>query len=183
MKQYQSRLDAPLKFHKFYWYIYLPIQFLRVLGMLFSTDLQMKGTFSWIYGIDSVFFIASLGLILACFIGFFRWKPYAWYSMMILLSVSLGYAWYTIFLYAALFPELVSTAIGQMIGVSIHSVLVGIYYIKRRPLFFADDEWTLNQESGKTPGQKEEFCLQCGQKLREESSFCSYCGTPVRREK
>ena len=189
MKQYYSRLEAPLAFHKFFWYVSLPIGFLVTLGNLVE-EISGMVFFNWIYAIEIGFFLANLSLTLLCFVGFFKWKSYAWRSVMILLPTTVANNIFIVIVYALFLPSQIGTSIGRLVGVIIYAILVGIYYKKRRPLFFVR-----SQDATGAPTNTEEkipeglpttdltlqakYCRKCGFLLLEGSIFCSRCGTPI----
>ena len=195
MRQYYDRSTAPLLFHKFFWWVRLPVGFIFVLVKL--VDIFLNGeyrysNYSVYYAVDIVYFLIIIGLTTACFIGFFRWKAYAWYCMIVYLSVYVVYSVFVVMLYSIMIPFQSAAAVGQFIGASVYSVLIGIYYIKRRPLFFPErkDPYVAAGVGGLAqvsvagaadPLPRANFCSQCGNVLPEGSNFCSECGTPVRR--
>ncbi|MPM62855.1 hypothetical protein SDC9_109733 [bioreactor metagenome] len=175
MKQYHHKEEAPLAFHKFFWYISLPIGFLVSISKMISEISQII-IFNWLYAIDIGYYIIALTLMLMCFIGFFGWKSYAWYGVMTYLSINVVYYLFAVIVYAKYIPDQIGIGIGQLLGILIYAILVGIYYKKRRPLFFKVN----SQYSEVLPQVK--YCSKCGYKLLDGSDFCSKCGTPVVKE-
>lgn len=191
MKQYHHKEETPLAFHKFFWYVSLPIGFLVSISRMISEISEMI-IFNWLYAIDIGYYIIALTLMLMCFIGFFGWKSYAWYGVMTYLFASVAYNLFAVIVYAKYIPDQIGTAVGQLLGILIYAILVGIYYKKRRPLFFAimDDvsDNPKSANSGKINSQYFEvlpqvkYCRKCGYKLLDGSDFCSKCGTPIVKE-
>lgn len=194
MNQYYSRQETPLKFHKFFWYVSLPIGFLAAIGRMFS-EISDILFFNWLYAVDIAYYIIALSLMLICFIGFFEWKSYAWYSVIIYLCVAVAYNLFAVIMYAVYMPQESGTAIGQLLGVSIYAILVGIYYKKRRPLFFPNAAQINTIENSCQIHHYENnmlyangplrvrYCGKCGYELLEGSGYCSRCGAPVTRER
>jgi ribosomal protein L40E len=189
MKQYFFKEETPLAFHKFFWYVSLPIGFFVTIVKMVNMLSEML-YFNWLYAIDIGFFLIALSLILTCFIGFWGWKSYAWYSIMIYLSVLVTYCIISVVVYAIYIPYQINTAIGQLLGILIYVILVGIYYKKRRPLFFSGmlrvDGVRVTTEaytSESVPANKSElqtkFCRKCGSLLLDDSEYCQYCGTKL----
>ncbi|MEL7658911.1 MAG: zinc-ribbon domain-containing protein [Bacillota bacterium] len=190
MEQYYIKEETPLKFHKFFWYVSLPLGFLVLIGSMIS-EIREIVFFSWLYAIDIGYYVIALTLMLVCFIGFFEWKSYAWYGVMIYLSVIVLYNLIGVIIYAVYLPDEIGTAIGQLLGILIYAILVGIYYKKRRPLFFTGmartnvaDNCNLTN-AGRLNGiylgvpPQANYCHKCGFELLEASDFCSKCGAPV----
>ena len=192
--KYNSQLNTPLKFHKFFWYFLLPVRLIFTLQQTIET-FSGEFSFNWVYAIALSLYIITLSLVLACFIGFFTWKSYAWYSVIAYLSVSVLTNIYTVILCAYVLPDELGTAIAELMGALTFAVIVGIYYKKRKPLFFS----ALYQSSADASGSQKDsndntskegacalaqvsYCRKCGVKLLENSDFCSRCGTPLIKE-
>lgn len=191
MKQYYDKESTPLAFHKFFWFISLPIGFV-VSIIRAASELSGILYFNWLYAVDIMYYAISMTLMFACFVGFFRWKPYAWHGIITLFSIGVLYNIYVIICWALYLPDYIGTALGEFLGIVIFYVLAGIYYIKRRPLFFLD---TLEAQSMEDrydlTGTKQDdafiydtspsikYCHKCGYALLPESDFCSKCGAAV----
>ena len=134
MKQYYSKAEAPLLFHKFMHYFILPVGMLVTLAQLFYVIVDVS-YFDLPYLIDIGYFVFYFVSVLVCFIGFFKWKPYAWYSLMVSLSLNLLYCLILIFMYAIYLPGNISTIANNLIYSLIYAGVVGTYYLKRKFLF------------------------------------------------
>lgn len=151
-------------------------------------------TYHWLYSADLLASIMTLTLIAICFVGFMGWKSYAWYSMMIYLGFGVIYNAFVITVYTTYAPQMVSTATSRFAGVLIYAILVGVYYYKRKPLFFEQLQPSLPDtpanEGGSDPIAEPPvscaspilFCRKCGAKLLPESEFCNQCGTKIIKE-
>jgi len=193
MKQYCCKEEAPLVFHKFFWYVSLPIGFIAsIISMIpYFSDTSYL---SWAYAFDFVYCAASLTLMAICFIGFFKWKSYAWYGVFIYLCIQIIYKALVVFLYALYSPDEIGTVIGQLIAILLYAILVGMYYKKRRLLFFPEQTQASekNGSSGVNSSDdsnpcfdhlpKAKYCRKCGFELLEDSDFCGHCGTAVNQE-
>ena len=127
----------PLRFHKFFRYVTLPlsmvlnvkgiIDFLPVFPVLERLPSQYRlGTYCMI-----VLSIISLLLFVACIIGLFSWKRYAYRCIMAILVVCTATEALNFFV----FNGFVEMAGLRFVGRLIYSVLVAIYYRKRNALF------------------------------------------------
>ena len=186
MKRYYIKEQTPLAFHKFVWYVSMPLGMLSALGQFY---ISIKGivTLSWLSFIDALYFATVFLLLLITFIGFFKWKSYAWYGFRSFLFVGFAYNIFGICVYQAYLPNLVGPAVGQWVVFTVYAILVGIYYEKRKPLFFPSMIEDYLAENGamtyysteneiKTETPPEKFCYSCGSKLLEDSEFCDQCG-------
>jgi hypothetical protein len=194
MKQlYHHKEVTPLNFHRFFWYFSLPLGFLIIIGKMVNEISEMV-SFNWLYAADIGFFIILLTLRLVCFIGFFKRKSYAWYGVMIFLCVGILNSVYVLIAYAIYSPDQIGTVAAQAAILLIYSILVGIYYNKRRALFFphvdrasaSNVQEALNSvEVNKTSCEvlpQAKYCRECGYELSDNSVFCSRCGTKVVKE-
>lgn len=136
MEQYYLKSQTPLKFHKFFWYVLLPLNFIST-AITFYQEFSVMTEFTWLYAVDGVFFTLALFLMMACFIGFFGWKSYAWYSVMAFLGLLVVSGIGTVAVYAAYDPDQLPFAAGQLLAAILEAALIGKYYRKRRPLFFS----------------------------------------------
>ena len=136
MKLYYDRKTTPLKFHKFFWFVMIPVLFLFDLQELISV-LSKGDVFS--YPRNIIFFrdIAIVLLELTCFIGFFRWSKYAWFSIIPFFCVEYCYNIYFLFFGMIYYPqEDNGYFIENLIIISLFAIPIILYYLKRRPLFF-----------------------------------------------
>jgi uncharacterized membrane protein YccC len=193
MKQYYRKEETPLAFHKFFWYVSLPIGFIASIISMISYFSDMP-YLSWTYAFDLVYYVSLLTLLVICFIGFFQWKSYAWYGVFIYLCIQIIYSLSVILIYAVYIPNEIGTAIGQFIAILIYAILIGIYYKKRRLLFFPEQTQAsekngssgVNSSDDSNPCSnnmpKAKYCRKCGFELLEDSDFCGHCGTAVNKE-
>ena len=133
MKTYTDIRTTPLKFHKFYWKIWMPVQI--VLGGwnfgLLSANVQDIDVYTRVdlahYLLSGVLFAMAMG-------GFFRWKRSALVSVFAQIAENIVYV-------AAMYLVAVTTGgdtnftLSALIGTLIRCIPVGIYYYNRRKLF------------------------------------------------
>ena len=192
MKKYDDESATPLAFHKFIWWVSLPVNFFLALVRLCNAFYNMDFNYGAFGIIEILFYMAVIGLAAACFIGFFRWKSYSWYCVILLYFINVVYSAYvTVICVISHLTQ--STIVGAQLVVGlIFFVLIGIYYIKRRPLFF-QETWNVYASGGGSgslvkaskagaadSGAK--YCSWCGAALPEGSDFCRECGTPVQKK-
>lgn len=134
MKQYSFIANTPLKFHKFFWFVSLPLSFINEIRYFWD---EFSGLYEWnfLYLYDYIFYVVDIVLIVCCFVGFCKWAPYGWYCMMAHLSLFcldnfIGFALYVV-IAKDMYP-----AIGRLLGTLLTAIPIAIYYWKRRPLFF-----------------------------------------------
>lgn len=190
MKQYSNKEGTPLAFHKFIWYFSLPVSFLTSISRMIS-DISEMPFFNWLYAVDFAYYIIALTLMLVCFVGFFGWKSYAWYGIITYLCFNASYSLYAVIIYAAYIPDALARAVGQLLGALVYATLVGIYYKKRRPLFFINtsevntgEHSAISNQVPLNPGRSDapptvKYCIKCGFELLNNSKFCSRCGAPI----
>ncbi|WP_251445178.1 hypothetical protein [Vermiculatibacterium agrestimuris] len=135
MTKYTERLGTPLLFHKFMNYVFLPLSFLFAMERLIVEHaLLFSG--NWITTIDACSVFATLLLTALAFVGLLQWKSFGWYGLMILQAVQFLFSLVTLVIYALYLPDQINAVAVQAAGIALRGVLVGIYYLKRKPLFF-----------------------------------------------
>ncbi|MCE5235520.1 MAG: hypothetical protein ABFC62_03940 [Clostridiaceae bacterium] len=170
MKKHFDRKTAPLLFHRLYHYVALP---LTAIWLALQTFLFMAASFAEPRALPvALLFLTLTGLSAATFIGFFKWKPFSWYTALALFL----FQWIYMILVAVLahFPPLF-VAFVALISAAV-AVLLFLYYLKRKPLFipvpppFADQNLDALDEKNKS-------CKFCGAWLMPpDASTCPVCG-------
>lgn len=192
MNAYYDRDTTPLNFHAFYRYFSLPVGFLVIVVKIFGLT-QMYPYGGWGADIDMAVYFIDLILIVVCFWGFAKWNSAGWYGVMSRLWLAVGYNVFLVFLYAYYVPKAIGTAIGTLLGSLLYAIPIGIYYKKRKPLFFPDMTEALEEPEPRLSGYEAAsqrgasvppimYCRKCGNKLLPESDFCSKCGAPIIKE-
>ncbi|MGE4352849.1 MAG: zinc ribbon domain-containing protein [Oscillospiraceae bacterium] len=193
MKRYYRKEETPLKFHKVYRHFLLPVSILIMLNRMVTAIAGLTYSY-WLYGVNIAGYIIALSLLITGFVGFFRWRAYAWYAIMSYLCFYVVYNLYDVIVYAVYMPAQTAVAVGQLIGALLYAGLVGIYYLKRRPLFFggvaqsggADTsgagDFGGSQQRGTGNPPRAGYCPQCGRALPDGSVFCPYCGEKLNRD-
>lgn len=192
MKQYHFCKDTPLKFHKFNWYVRLPLEFFGMIGLLFYV---ISEGYSLVL---PLYCIVSCVLCFICVAGFTHWKYYGYISMMALLicdGIMLPY----VSLYFTNNERIKACLV--LLAVVCWSIPVAVYYYKRRPLFY---EGSPEQEGGLDaarrqmlaelealptvddilefdyeiiPSEPMTYCPFCGRKLEKAGlCVCPFCG-------
>lgn len=134
MTKYTERLGTPLLFHKFMTYVFLPLSFLFAMERL-VVEHALLFSGNWITTIDACSVFATLLLTALAFVGLLQWKGFGWYGLMALQVVQFVFSLITLVVYARYLPDQIRTAAVQSAGIALRGILVGIYYLKRRPLF------------------------------------------------
>ena len=193
MKEYTNITTTPLKFHKFFWRIWLPVQV--ILGSVnFATTVAEMSTFDKFHMIDIGYYTLSVFLFGAAFGGFFRWKKSALVAVFAQMALNLVYVMVLYVLFSNRMPDSMSLAKANVAGTVIRCVIVGVYYFNRRKLFvkggYTDQQLaamrqtaTANSFAGSFVNQQEpqttteaNFCVHCGKPLANSPNFCIYCG-------
>lgn len=197
MKRYYSVEDAPLGFHNFFLYVSIP---LGTILTIFNMVATYAGgfEFSWIVVFDLLFNSTYVIFNIMIYIGLRKWERRSWYYLMISLTFRPIYSIIEIILYGLYFPSEVGVATGKMLGYTVFAILVGLYYFKRKPLFFNAEskitEIKNDKLSDTTLGSKyddltisderimhpQKYCRHCGQPfLSQDTLYCIKCGTKV----
>ena len=133
MKTYTDIRTTPLKFHKFYWKIWMPIQV--ILGGWNFGTLSVNMQSADVYTrVDMAHFLLSGVLFATAMGGFFRWKRSALISVFAQIAENLVYV-VALYLAAAASGGDTNYAQATVIGTLIRSIVVGVYYYNRRKLF------------------------------------------------
>ena len=206
--EYHSRLDAPLAYHNFNRYFAVPAGAVLTI-VRFALELNGLLILHWVYIVEFVYYIAAIGLLIAAFVGFLRWRLYGYRCFFINLGLSLSYDLYVMIAFAAYGLTTESTSvISQLVVLIVYAVPVSIYYRKRRPLFEPGDRMKLAAITGAqsqsaarlnpwdapppqprreaepvpTPAASQVlYCRKCGEKITGDSVFCAYCGEKIVR--
>jgi hypothetical protein len=137
--KYQSIENTPLAFHAFFRFVLLPINIAYGAYSLIRSILDLHSNYAiyeqygagliGAYYTDIVYGIVFIILAAIVFIGFFRWKPYAWSSLMVILIIAPIYNYYAAYLSGGAYFI-------RAVILTIFSILVAVYYVHRKPLFF-----------------------------------------------
>ncbi len=133
MKTYTDIRTTPLKFHKFYWKIWMPIQVILGgwnFGNL-SANMQSLDVFS---RVDMAHFLLSGVLFAMAMGGFYRWKLSALVCVFAQMAENMIYVM-AMYMATAASGGDTNFAVSAVIGTLIRCIPVGIYYYNRRKLF------------------------------------------------
>ena len=128
---YYTKELTPLKFHKFYHYVLTPLNILNVIYMLASMFANRQ--FSTLVLVYDLLLLASCILT---FVGCFKFKKYAWWAIMAGFVLEIFYSIYFVTYYAVTAPQFIIDALSQVGWRFAFVIVMGIYYFKRKPLFF-----------------------------------------------
>lgn len=163
--------DYSIKFHKFFWFIIIPTWTLT--GTL--DYLIYWGDFNYF---PMTFFMAMefiyCVLMVASFVGFFKFKKYSWYTTLSFLSLMLVLE--TLMLvYLSSIGAFEASDIGALLGKISINVPSFIYYYKRRPLFFDDINKVKIENDDSIM-----YCRFCGKEIPSDSFYCPSCGNKIK---
>lgn len=151
MKRYYSKESTPLKFHKFFCYVFMPISLFSCFAIISNlyTGYDLN---NWGVQIDMVYALASLALIFVILFGFRKWKPSAWYGIIVYLSLQMLYRLLVVVVYYISLTQYdaagyLNNGISQFLGICTYCIPVIVYYSKRKPLFFTSSVYRTFQEN------------------------------------
>ena len=131
MMKFYTRELTPLRFHKLYHYVLTPFNILNILYIFVSLIINKQ---------FSILTVVYNGLLLAAciltFIGCFKFKKYAWWAIMAGFLMEIFYSVYFVAFYAVTLPDYVMAAVNQVGWRFVAVIMMGVYYYKRKPLFF-----------------------------------------------
>ena len=130
LKHYTKEL-TPLKFHKIYHYVLTPLNILNVIYMLASMFANRQ--YSTLVLVYDLLLLASCVLT---FVGCFKFKAYAWWAIIVGFGLEIFYSIYFVAYYAITMPQFTVDALSQVCWRFAFVIVMGIYYYKRKPLFF-----------------------------------------------
>ena len=137
--KYYSIKGTPLAFHNFFRFFSLPMGILITINQLI-TECDMVYDIGielvWLLYIDIFFYITHIVLCTTCFIGFFKWESYSWYCVFAFQIIGILYDCYSIIVTSIYLPDNTAMYVASLLGRVIILWLTGIYYFKRKPLFF-----------------------------------------------
>ncbi|HIQ98964.1 MAG TPA: hypothetical protein IAB23_04690 [Candidatus Scybalocola faecavium] len=123
---------TPMKFHKFYHFVLTPVNILMTLYLLISGFLHPEDGDVITTGYN----VILLACLILTFIGCFKLKKYAWAAIMTGFVLEVIYELCYVILLAPFGTDALIFAVSQVLWRLVFTVLMGIYYIKRMPLFF-----------------------------------------------
>ena len=169
--EYYSHKDTPLRFHKFFRFVFLPLSFIITVTSVVPAIPEFFN-YGPLYAVTVVYWTIRMALMIIIFTGFFRWRLYAWYCIFIYLAgdvmLNLGNVIINIIDMGG-FMDGDIRFIWEMLGFLAYAIFVVAYYKKRRALF----------SSAKSGDEKTRHCRECNKKLDDDSAYCSRCGTHV----
>lgn len=182
-----SQHTERMLFHKFVWYVWMPISFLVSLyaacvgiGSYYDTfggymDSFQVALIGIIYVVFEIIFVAAPAFV---FIGFFKQRKYAWYILVIESVSNIVTSPILLILNASAYEA--STVVGRVLGIMLDIAIV-IYYWKHRRLFRVGK--IANAGEAAAPVNDEpcmRFCFNCGNKLETGDLFCNKCGAKIK---
>lgn len=204
--RYISRDETPLKFHNFFRFVALPIGILYTIYNMYN-EFKNVSQLDLLYTFDLLILSALIVLNTLAFIGFFKWKSYAWYCVMARTAIMIINS--AVIIYICMrynTPAATRLIVQQVLSLAVTG-LITAYYYKRKLLFFEQKqnipqythpigEGTTNLHSpyqnpenttatddiqinaGKLSVQQ--FCSNCGAALNPGHRFCPKCGAEIK---
>lgn len=133
MQEYTDIRTTPLRFHMFFWKIWIPVQVILG-GWSFGKLTADFQNMDMLTTIDAGYYLISGVLFAMVMGGFFRWKRNALISLFAQMAINIVYA-FAMYIIAAGSNGDTGFALSALIGTLIRCIPVGIYYYKRRKLF------------------------------------------------
>lgn len=180
MTKYTIKEHTPLKFHWFFTHISLPLTILAGIGQLIPAIKAARENLDVVGIINITYYSLLVVLCAICLEEFPKKNSYFLRFLSGLFSLNIIYCVTELILYVNYLPEEVSQAAAQLIVHSVFALLVGIYYWKRRRLFYCPliEKKPLNIPPSTVVVHTTRFCRKCGSLLsNDDDSFCSKCGT------
>lgn len=134
LKSYTDPKTTPLKFHKIFHRILLPLWILGTFVGAFQV--LSYADYSAYFSILTFVYLGAGAALIACFLGLGNWERYAWYSLMGVLSGMLLMRIVISFVNLQSGFSDISDFLGELIGAFASYGLILLYYYKRRGLFF-----------------------------------------------
>lgn len=203
MKEYRIKENSPLKFHKFIWYVCMPISFLiairtavlRITSIAKSYSNIDENQFATIVSLYIIFELVFIVIPVLVFVGFFRWKKYSWYLLVIKSIVNILCNPISLFLNLEILDG--ASVVGRVARFAT-DIFIVIYYWKRRRLFDVNFKFKVNvsvsfrdadavpnvnyvAETPVESGNQILYCRQCGETLISGAHYCRFCGTEVEK--
>ena len=186
MKHYYSLQSTPLKFHKIFYNVISPILIAVQVLILVATIghlIDYDGYYNFVTLVLNLF-SCCLAIIFLSFItyGFFKKRKFAWYMVYAYLILTILSN-----VVSAIQLDNIAFAVGQIIGALIIPTLIGIYYYKRKSLFFLLSDENVVQARYlprhpddtlcKNDKTSINYCRKCGTQVITHGVFCNKCGT------
>lgn len=186
--KYQTLAETPIKYHKFVWYVFLPIRFLTAMWSVVYILANVQNYYVWQSTIIVIYYAVGIVFLITAFIGFFKWSRIAYYAMIAYCVNDICISVFTLMNNIVL-ESYVMRAIGGLCGAGTIAIINIIYYKNRKALFdsgFRDKGERYIRESEAQKDQTEKpltdvsFCRFCGNALRTGSVYCDKCGEKIR---
>ena len=134
-EKYYFVQDTPLRFHKFFCYVSLPLGIILTLKSVADIVSAEDFPSNSFYFIDLSYSLASLVLMCVCFVGLRKLKSYAWRALMINYSLGVLYLFVVVIIYIIFSPFLLDSALASLMIYVYVSAIICLYYYKRKNLF------------------------------------------------
>lgn len=178
-----------IKFHYFVWFFVIPLYASNLLHEYIQIDLPNFFPLNIISIGEFICFV----LLVAAFIGFFKYAKYSWYCIEAF-NILNAVLQITI-LFICDYYEIDINIVG-VLGILVSRLIIFVYYYKRKSIFnYQIKRRITNQENNDDFEQIDQngsdencnefstetyvYCRKCGEKLVSGTKFCRKCGTKI----
>ncbi|MBE6548401.1 MAG: zinc ribbon domain-containing protein [Ruminococcaceae bacterium] len=195
-----SKNEVSIGFHKAIHFAIIPwIIVSSFISLIIS--FEQNGEYAFL---DLISFIGPSILGVICFIGFFGWKQYAWYTIHALIWFLLINNSVVFLVYLIALPDAIASVTPPLVYGILGITIVRKYYIRLKPRFFPEmyqpemqqpqiitssvisdqiNVDSINYPAGSAMNYRPSgticFCRKCGERAMNQASFCTRCGTKL----
>lgn len=194
MDKYFDYATTPLKYHNFLRFFSMPLGLLITVVQLFNLVPEYNASYGVVrmaYGVDLFFVVLSAIVMGLTLYGLYTWKPCGFYGILAHHGLNVLSAVVYIVLFSMFeLSEQAGSMVSNLIGNLVVSLLVCIYYLKRRPLFFENMRLEFYKNLQAMPvevkpvdrsGGDSTRCRVCGEKINTGRISCMKCGASIPR--
>ncbi|MGL5978439.1 MAG: hypothetical protein ACRCZJ_05560 [Erysipelotrichaceae bacterium] len=126
-----------LKFHKFFWYVSLPLSLINNIGFLFTLyALCTVQGLGWSILLDIVVILLQCACIAIIFYGFLKRNSKGYYAIFALYVINVVYSLFLVGLYANLNPSGLVEVASSFVVTLVFAAVILYYYRKRKYQIF-----------------------------------------------
>lgn len=137
MKQHTSIESTPMRLHKFFTYVFVPISFVLMLVNLVSTITYWMADYNPIFLLDIAFTAGAVFLLGVIFHHLMEYNKYTVSFIFGYYALVIIYILLCLIVYSIYVPSGLLELVGRLIGQLIYASIFCTYYYKRIPIFEA----------------------------------------------